>query len=146
MGSGRRKGYQHPEMRLLMETLVGELIGDENLSKSSAAVQTPQTDVYETASEIIVVVDLPGTNKEQVDCYIQHGKLWIDAVKREIKSPINPKYHCIERLFGKFQRVIEIPTTVNTGKVEAVMNNGVLTVRMLKIEDRRGIKKPIEIK
>jgi HSP20 family protein len=129
-----------------IEKLLKEDLSDEQVSSQGGHTYVPQADVYETAHEIIVLVDLPGISKENVDLFISGTKIIIEAIKRDKKTPRNARYYCIERLFGKVQRTVDIPAPVHTGKVEAIMQNGVLVIRMPKIEDRRGSKRRIEIR
>ena len=133
-------------VRSQVEKLLKEELSDEQLASQGGHTHIPQADVYETAHEIIVLVDLPGISKENIDLFIAGSKVIVEAVKRDKKAPRNARYYCIERLFGKVQRAIDIPSPVHTGKVEAYMQNGVLVIRMPKIEDRRGTRKRIEIK
>ena len=143
--SKKKSGQKQAAVKHLLENLMHDTMGEDVMGGKGGHVQTPQADVYETADQILMIVDLPGIKKQDVELYIQDDKIYVEALKREVKAPQNAHYHCIERLFGKFKRVIEIPTTIHSGKVEANMVNGVLVVRLPKIEDRRGIKKKIKI-
>ena len=129
-----------------IEKLLREELSEDHLSSQGGHTYVPQADVCETAHEITILVDLPGISKENIDLFITGNKIIIEAIKRDKRSPRNARYYCIERLFGKVQRTIDIPAPVHTGRVEAIMRNGVLVIRMPKIEDRRGSKRRIEIK
>ncbi len=105
----------------------------------------PQVDVYETDHKVLILMDLPGISKEEIDLFIERNQIVVEATKKEMKAPKKARYFCIERFFGRFQRTVEIPVTVNTGKAKATLKDGVLKIEIPKIEDRRGSKKRIPI-
>ncbi len=147
MGQSKKKGRTpHATMRYEIESMLKQTLGQETLATQEGHLHTPQADVYETANEIIILMDLPGIPKENIDLYVYKDRVLMEARKKGKKAPKNARFHCIERYFGKFQRSIDIPVTVHTGKVEAHMQNGVLIICLPKIVDRRGQKKRVEVK
>ena len=53
---------------------------------------------------------------------------------------------CSERSYGKFSRIVPLRWTVSIQDAEATIDNGMLTVRLPKIEDRRGVEFKIPVK
>jgi HSP20 family molecular chaperone IbpA len=53
---------------------------------------------------------------------------------------------CSERSYGKFSRIVPLRWTVSIQDAKASVDNGMLTVRLPKIEDRRGVEFKIPVK
>ena len=101
--------------------------------QSSTAWMLP-LDVIETEDEFIVKASLPGINPDELDISLTDNVL---TIKGEIKveEAEDVRYHLRERRFGMFQRSISLPVPVNADKVEAVYENGVLTLHIPKAEE-----------
>jgi HSP20 family molecular chaperone IbpA len=51
----------------------------------------------------------------------------------------------MERTYGRFRRIIEIPGAGDTGSIQAHLAEGVLRIQLPKIEDRRGQRRKVAI-
>lgn len=104
-------------------------------------VPGPPLDIMKTDREIIVVVDLPGAAKEDVELALSDGCL-------HLKGIVRPAVDCgvpvsIERFAGPFRRSVPLPEAVeDSAEIAAALNNGILTVR---ISFQQGSKRRIEI-
>jgi HSP20 family protein len=94
----------------------------------------PKVDVAETEDSIQVTADLPGLTEKDVDVTLSDGSLVIRGQKEQQKEDKNKNYHRIERSYGAFHRVIDLPAPVDESKVDASFRNGVLTVLLPKTE------------
>ena len=105
-------------------------------------------DVSEGEDEFVVKASTPGVAPEDVEITLSENILTIKGeMKEETESkPENGEknYHMRERRYGKFMRSITLPTAVDAEKIEAVNENGVLTVHLPKAESVKP--KRIEIK
>lgn len=105
---------------------------------------SPVIDVEETSDEFIVTAELPGMKKENIKISISKGRLSISGdKKKELKDMI---YHRLERSFGKFKRIIPLPSQVNPDSVRASYRDGLLTVTLPKVEKARPKEISIEVK
>lgn len=103
-----------------------------------------QLDVYESEREIIIEVELPGVERDDIELSVLRDVLIVEGAKRQHKrTGIN--YHCMERSFGKFRRIIEIPGAGDTRNIRATFDQGVLHVHLPRIEDRRGRQHKVPI-
>ena len=104
-------------------------------------------DIYDEKNAIYFDVEIPGVDANELSLHVSNDLLIVEGIKRENKPSGMHNFICMERTFGKFRRVIEIPITVNMGKVKASYQNGILCVSIDKISDRRGERRqiPIEI-
>jgi len=105
---------------------------------------TPAVDIAEHENEYVVNVELPGVNKDDVKITLESNILTIRGEKKEEKEAKKENYHRIERSYGAFQRSFNLPTTVKSDKIDAVYNNGVLSISLPKAEEAKP--KRIEVK
>jgi HSP20 family protein len=101
-------------------------------------------DFTESETQYEVKVDLPGLKPEEVKVELRNGDLWISGERQEEKEEEGKTYHRIERRYGEFRRVLPLPVEVSEEKIEARVENGVLTVRVPKVEIAKP--KTIEVK
>ncbi len=100
-------------------------------------------DMYETEDELVVRAQVPGLKSDQVSIQIQDGRLIIEAQMPEQKVE-NATYHYRELWSGQFHREVNLPFPVSTDKIEAVLDNGLLTLHLPKAEEVKP--KKIQIK
>ena len=89
-------------------------------------------EVFETPTDLVVRVELPGVKKENVDITIRDNYLVIRAEKKEEQEENKEHVHVVERVYGKFERVIPLPTDVDPDKAKATFKDGVLEIRFPK--------------
>lgn len=95
-------------------------------------------EVEETASDIVVRIELPGMDKGDCHIKIEGNTLYLSGEKHIERATHNSTYHVMERAYGAFERAIPLPRQVNPDKAEARFKNGVLTVRLPKEGTDRG--------
>ena len=107
----------------------------------------PNFDVFETKNSLVIKVEAPGLTRKDLTAAFEGHKLIITGEKTEPKSeqPING-YLCLERSFGKFSRSIYIDQAVDLAKADAELAQGVLTITIPKLKDRRGSKIRLRIR
>ncbi len=131
----------------LFENLFNRSLGGFD-SKEVMSSQ-PSVNVLEEAQEYIVEVAAPGLTKENFKVEIENGYLTIRAQKeqKEEEERENGKYTRREFNFTQFQRSFHLPETVNAESIAAQYENGILKVRLPKVEVApKEAVKTIEIK
>jgi HSP20 family protein len=88
-------------------------------------------DIRETEHELIFAVDLPGIKPEGVEVTAQDLVLMIRGERDEEEGEAG-RYHLVERNVGAFMRHFHLPQGVNTDKIEATFEEGVLRIRIPK--------------
>jgi HSP20 family protein len=102
----------------------------------------PPVDVYETRDDLVVAVELPGVLEKDIhltmtgDVLSLRGQRGIAAEARE------ENYHRIERWSGTFERHVQLPIPVQADRIRASYKDGVLEIRLPKLDE----VKPREIK
>ena len=106
----------------------------------------PLTDVCETKQEVMVRMEIPGVEKEDIQIHASSGGIEIKAEKKdEIKEEDKKKgRYRVERSYAGFYRFFSLPDNAEADKIEANYKNGILELRIPKTEQE--IKKGKEIK
>jgi HSP20 family protein len=131
------------DIERMFDSLLGRTVGTA-LRESGSQKFTPHLDLVESANDYVVSVDLPGVKPEDVKVEMDDGRLTISG-KRETTVEDNTKnVHRVERTRGSFSRVISLPREVDTDKIDAKYEQGVLHVTLPKVADKQPRK--IEIR
>ncbi|MES2977037.1 MAG: Hsp20/alpha crystallin family protein [Pseudomonadota bacterium] len=93
-------------------------------------------ETWETASHIIIRLEVAGVRKEDLDVGVAHGIVRIRGEKRSTGEAETRHYHLMERAYGSFQRNIELPGNVDETAAEVTLADGVVTVILPKLEVR----------
>ena len=99
-------------------------------------LRTPEADVLETRDAIRVMVELPGVPSEAIDVNLEDNVLTISGEKEEQtqRADDEHRWHLSERRYGRFSRSFVLPREVDTDRIQAAFNNGILTVTVPKSE------------
>jgi HSP20 family protein len=99
---------------------------------TSSVVYTPRVDILETESELLLFVDMPGVEPEDVNVRYENGELILQGRCTARQERMN--YMLWEYGVGDFHRAFTINEVVDAGKITAEMKNGILTVHLPKAE------------
>lgn len=97
-------------------------------------------DLYEVDGEIVIQSAIAGINPENLDISIDNDMVSIKGKRERFEEKSNRNYFYQECHWGYFSREIILPNEIDAKRSEAIMKNGILTIRMPKIE-RQGKKK-----
>jgi len=93
--------------------------------------------MHEDKDNVYVRVELPGMKKEEIDLSLHEGSLSISGERKTEAEHQEGEVYRAERFFGRFQRTVGLPTPVQTDKVKAQYQDGVLTVTLPKAEEAK---------
>ena len=117
---------------------------DSFFSSSKSEHSLFPVDIYEQENNLMVIAQLPGLEKENVNVEIKNGVLYLSG---EYKQPENIKedsYHIREIKIGRFSRSFSLPSFIDPDKVSASYRKGLLELKIGKLEAVKP--KKIEIK
>ncbi|KAL7201735.1 hypothetical protein ACSBR1_033435 [Camellia fascicularis] len=142
-----------PELQLLCCVNLSRGPLDSLFNFSTSARETSQfanalIDWKETLKGHVFKADLPGLKKEEVKVKVEveEGRiLQISGERKKEQEEKNDKWHRIERSSGKFLRSFRLPENAKVEEVKASMENGVLTVTVPKVEEKKPKVKSIDI-
>jgi HSP20 family protein len=118
----------------------------EMVAGEAGAAWLPAVDLCESDSCVTVSVELPGVRAEQVEVALTNEELRVRGRKRKGAPRGVISHLCSERSFGPFARTIMLRWPVRKDAATAELKDGVLTIRLPKLEDRRGVEHKIEVK
>ena len=103
----------------------------------------PQMDIIETPDEIIILAEIAGVNKEDVELEISSKAVRIYGRRTEFPRIENATYRLAEIQYGKFERILYLPSPIDPEVVSASYSNGFLQVRLAKLMLDKKRKVPI---
>ncbi len=115
----------------LSEGLTGRFFGEPT------AGVFPLINLTEDHDNYYVRAELPGIKAEDLDLSVTGNNLSIAGERKLLPEDENENYHRREREAGKFSRIISVPAQVDTTKVEAHSEDGILTVVLPKAESAK---------
>jgi HSP20 family protein len=147
----RATGLERLELQRLRDR-VGRLYAalQEAMEAESPLVSgawAPPVDLCEASDAIFIRIELPGVPAEQINIGLSNTKLrlWGEKKRRPARRRI-VSYLCSERSYGKFSRVVHLRWTISVKDASAEIANGILLIRLPKIEDRRGGEFSVKVK
>lgn len=103
---------------------------------------TPATDIFETDEALTVVMEMPGVEKKDLDVHLENDVLRvegrIDVGKYDGLDPLYSEYNV-----GHFARSFSLSGTIDSKRIAAVLEDGVLTLTLPKVEESRPRRIPI---
>jgi len=101
-----------------------------------ARVFLPNADIYETSSELKVVLEMPGIEKNNVQISLEDGVLHVegrlDLSKYAGLQPLYTEYNV-----GHYARSFQLSSKIDQSKIAAEMKNGVLSLTLPKVEEAK---------
>ena len=104
---------------------------------SGIAEGMPRVDVIEKDEEIVVLAEVPGVDKKDLDVSMTDSTVTIKGKTNHKAETQNASYYCSEIMHGTFSRTIGLPSEVNVDKAKAQFKDGLLEIDMPKTEKAR---------
>lgn len=143
----RRRNAESPmDMLWQMSREVDRLFNTPTRTVEAPISGYMPANVLETADSIQFEIELPGLSPEDIDLTVENNVLTVAAErewKREEGKP-EGEYHLFERRQGRFERSFALPQRVDSTRIQASCENGILTVVLPKVEEAKPRR--IEIK
>ena len=91
-------------------------------------VWSPPVDILEREDEVVLKVDLPEMNQNEIEIKVEEDTLIIQGERKFIKETSSVNYLQIERPYGTFQRTFAVPRMIDRERIKAAYKDGVLQV------------------
>jgi HSP20 family protein len=95
-------------------------------------VVEPAVDVAESDGEVIVKMEVPGVEKDQLHLTVSDDRLTVRGETRKESEEKRKNYYRQEIHYGAFQRSVPLPVEVDAAKAHAELKNGMLKVALPK--------------
>ncbi|RJP23915.1 MAG: Hsp20/alpha crystallin family protein [Candidatus Abyssobacteria bacterium SURF_5] len=117
--------HMREDMEHLMQHVFGQTLP---LLRPLHGKWRPNVDVFECENSVVVVAELAGVSKEDVSVTFDEGKIRITGVRRDVMPYKTRKYCQMEISYNDFERIVHLPEDVDSEKISAKLNNGLLVI------------------
>jgi HSP20 family protein len=114
-----------------IERRVRRLLGEAGVGPAAL----PAADVYETDTEFVYEVEVPGFEQDELTVEMSDHTLTIKGVRAGAKEERGKTFRLHERLSRSFERTFELPSETDTERLAAEFERGVLAVHAPKVEE-----------
>ena len=102
-----------------------------------ARIFVPAADIYEAENDLTVILEMPGVEKKNVEIRVEDGVLNVegrlDLAKYQGLQPLYTEYN-----IGHYARSFRLSSKIDQAKIAAEMKDGVLSLRLPKIEEAKS--------
>jgi HSP20 family protein len=105
---------------------------------------SPLVDVFEDNNGIMLKVELPEVDANDVDIQLEGNALNLRGERKLENADKQERYHRVERSYGTFSRSFTLPSTVETGNVTAQSRDGVLRIFLPKKAETKSRQIKVE--
>lgn len=111
-------------------------------TREDARVLTPPVDIFETEGGLVVVADLPGVEKDQIDVNVEKNVLTLKAKPQQqlTEGLARQEYQLLP-----FYRQFQLSDAVDQAKISAEMKYGVLTIHLPKVAEQQPRKIAVNV-
>jgi len=106
----------------------------------------PPAEIYEDDEAVTIKVELPDLEQKDIDIKVEENTLTIKGERRHGEQIKKENFHRIERYFGPFQRSFSLPPDLDSERLTAYCDCGVLTIKVPKTYGKSGAKITLEVK
>ncbi len=106
----------------------------------SSSTWLPAMDVVERPDAFVVTLDVPGVSHDAIDLTFDQGALTIRGTRAGTEYSDQDKIYVAERTLGEFERVVRLPETVDSDRIQASFDRGVVTILIAKAPAARARK------
>jgi HSP20 family protein len=132
-------------LREEMDKLFEDFFPARWLRPRVSGIRLPAIDLRETENELILKADLPGVKKEDLAVEVTPEAITVKGETREGREEKKEDYHCCERVWGSFERVVPLPVEVKADAAKAKFADGVLEISVPKTAAAKA-KQPVKVK
>lgn len=104
----------------------------------------PAADVFETEENVVLILELPNVERENLKVFVKDGMLHIYGEKRPLRLENGAQFLVNEIKSGAYERVFELDSDLDTERISAKYDKGLLTITLWKKELEKG--KRIEVR
>lgn len=125
-----------------MNRLFDEAFG--GMPDSGTRTWSPPTEIYETADELVILIELPGFFQKDISIAFDNGQVSISG-ERIAPSEEGKNYHRNERWYGRFERSFQLTPTFDAERISAQLKDGILVVKLPKKPESKPRQIPVKI-
>lgn len=130
-----------------MDPFFGDLFTIPFMHESKRIHKVMKTDVLDEGDHYLLKIDVPSIKRENIQIHLEEGKLTISVNENEENEKKDEKNNYIsrERYMGSYSRSFYVGEDVTEEDINAKLENGTLEVTVKKVEEKKPVKKLINI-
>ena len=97
----------------------------------------PSCNIYDKNGDLMVEAELPGVAKEDIDVRVENGVLTLRGERKQEEEVKEEDFYRLERAYGSFSRSFNLPSNVDAERIDATFKDGVLKLRVPRIEEAK---------
>lgn len=117
---------------------------NDTLTRSGGSSFQPRVDIVENDKAFELHVAAPGMNKEDFQIEMNENFLTVSGERKFTNEKKDANWHSIETQYGSFSRSFSLPENVDSTKIAAKYNNGILEVTIPK-DEKKALKQTIKV-
>lgn len=139
-----RFGNDLDELTSKFEKTLEDMLGTMGPSfMLSERTWRPPMDMYETREEVVILAAIGGVDKEDLEVEISSKAVRIQGSRLAPACSRDCTYRLAEIQYGRFERILFLPSPIDPEKVTAASKNGFLEIRLAKRPTDQTFKVPI---
>jgi len=128
-----------------VEQMMHQAFGHSLENGSSRLSYSPLMDVSETENDYLIMMDLPGVEKKDVNVNLRNGILTVSGERKTSEKGDDNNRIWHETSYGAFSRSFELTSDIVEEKIKAKFTNGVLNISIPKAEEKKPAVKKIAV-
>ena len=128
-----------------VEQMMHQAFGQSLENGSSRLSYSPLINVSETESDFLVMMDLPGVEKKDVDVNLNNGIITVLGERKTSEKSDENNHIWHETTYGTFSRSFELTSEIVEDKIKANFKDGVLNITIPKAEEIKPAIKKISV-
>ncbi len=130
-----------------MDRALDSLWGGHAAGHSVGGVSLVPVDIYERDNTVFITASVPGVAQEDLDISVEDDVLTLRGEFRQSwEDTENTKVYRRERRIGRFTRSFQLPENLQLDKIEAVFDNGHVTIQIPKMPEIKPEPKKVPIR
>lgn len=118
--------------------LLEDFISNEGMFKREFASYVPAVNIAEANDHFSIELSAPGFTKDAFKVEVENNTLTVSGEQKNEKAEEGKTYTRKEFSFGSFKRAFSLPQTVDTDKIDAAYENGILKITIAKREEAKA--------
>lgn len=120
---------------------------DNSFRNNYETFSIPAVNIIENLTNFAIEIAIPGFSKENLIIEAEEDTLKVASKKIDKKEEDQESTQYLSREFNysNFERLFTLPENINTEEIQANYNNGVLKIMLPKVEEKKALKKMVEI-
>lgn len=133
-------GRDFESVQQRMEKMLDSIFDDMRPTMfSSEKVWKPPVDIYETAEEVIVIIEVAGMKRNNITVTLENNLLKISGIRPDYSPSTKKRIHQMEIDYGKFERIVKIAIPIDTENTSAQYKEGFLRITIPKKKSKQKV-------